>query len=476
MPLTKSDFLLYRESPLHLWCKAHGVERKEASLHDLHVAEKGAQVEQLAQQFLSSKIEREYPEGSTIEFEKTLQDGNYEARLDALVYDPVNETYDMYEIKSSTEVKSKHVYDVTFQYLVAQAHLPINAVYIVHVNKEYRLSGNLNLEQFFVIEDMQEEIDQKQDEVFEKRLVAWDTMRLPVAPKEEQCFNRKKCLYPSLCFADISEYPIFDLSKGNKTLYRQLLDQGIRDLIDVPHNFCTKEKQKLQLDSIKTGRPIIDHGAIAKQLNELQYPLYFLDYETYSPAVPLYDGYTPYQNITNQFSLHVVRSPDSNEVEHYEFLATEPGDPAPLLAAELCRVIGDTGSVIVWYKAFECSRNKELGKLCDEWSEQLESINARVYDLMDIFEQGHYVDYRFHGSASIKHVLPVLCPELSYKELEIGNGTVAMTKWYEMVHGELAETEREKIRADLLAYCKLDTWAMVEIWRRMRGVACSIGE
>lgn len=468
MPLTKSDFLLFLESPLHLWCKSNGVEPKPRTLYDQQVADQGYQVEQLAQEFLASKVAREYPPGSTIEFEHTLTDGNYEARLDALVHDAANNTYDIYEIKSSTEVKSKHKYDVTFQSLITQTTLPINAVYIVHVNKEYRRSGNVNLQQFFVVEDMQAEIEAKQDEVYEKRLDAWDVMRLPMAPQELQCFNRKECLYPAQCFGELPEFPIYDLSGIGKVKYRELLERGITELKDVPSDFPEKEKQKLQLDSVKTGRPIVNTEAIQRELEKLVYPLYFLDYETFGPAVPLYDGYAPYQCITNQFSIHVVRSPDSDAVEHYEFLATEPGDPAPALAEELCRVLGTEGSVLVWYKGFECARNTELGQLCPEFAERMAAINARVYDLMESFKHGYYVDYRFHGSASIKKVLPVLVPELSYKELAIGEGTMAMTKWYELVHGELAEEERRKITADLLAYCKLDTWAMVEIWRRMR--------
>ena len=131
-----------------------------------------------------------------------------------------------------------------------------------------------------------------------------------------------------------------------------------------------------------------------------------------------------------------------------------------------------SGSVVVWYKNYECSRNAELAELCPELAEQLHGINARVFDLMELFSEGLYVDYRFKGSASIKKVLPVLCPELSYKELEIGEGTKAMLAWHEMVYGgvdgETTPQNKERIRRNLLTYCKLDTWAMVEIWRKLK--------
>ena len=115
-------------------------------------------------------------------------------------------------------------------------------------------------------------------------------------------------------------------------------------------------------------------------------------------------------------------------------------------------------------------RNTELAGLQPECAERLLSINSRVYDLKDIFAKSYYADYRFHGSASIKDVLPVLVPELSYDELDIKKGDIAMTKWYEMVYGELSEEEKEKIRYDLKLYCKLDTLAMVEVWKALRAV------
>ena len=131
--------------------------------------------------------------------------------------------------------------------------------------------------------------------------------------------------------------------------------------------------------------------------------------------------------------------------------------------------IGPEGTIIVWNKTFECGRTAELAGLQPECAEQLLSINSRTYDLMDIFKKGYYMDYRFHGSTSIKYVLPVLVPELSYDSLEIGKGDEAMSKWHELVYGGLTEEEREKIRYDLLLYCKLDTEAMWRVWGALRG-------
>lgn len=473
MKLTKSLFIQYLDSPLHMWLSFRGeVQPLPLSEYDQHVVEQGYQVEALAKEFLRQKVASEYPQGTTLTFESVLTDGNYESRIDALVHDTVHDTYDLYEIKSSTGVHSSHKYDVTFQYLIAKNTLPVNKVYLVHVNGEYKRQGEIDITQLFTVEDMHYYIQRKIDEVYQERIEAWNVLNLPTMPVDEHCFKPKTCPFPSICFPELPKYSIYDLSRATQKQLSELEDMQIKLLRDIPDGFTPNYKQKLQIQTTRIEQPIINHQAITHELERLQFPLYFLDYETFGPALPMYDGYSPYQMITNQFSIHVVRHPDDPEdkYEHYEFLATEPTDPSAEIAAKLCEVIGDTGTIIVWNKGFECGRNTELGILCTEFCDKLQSINNRTYDLMEIFSNGFYVDHRFLGSASIKKVLPILCPELSYKVLEIGDGVTAMTKWYDMVHGNLSEEERAKIQQDLLTYCKLDTWAMVAIWKKVREV------
>jgi hypothetical protein len=213
--------------------------------------------------------------------------------------------------------------------------------------------------------------------------------------------------------------------------------------------------------------PTIDRGAIAGFLNRLTYPLYFLDYETMSGIIPYFDGQRPYQQVPMQYSLHILRSPDA-ELEHKEFLHRDNSDPARPLAQQLIQDIGTEGSVIVWFEGFEKSRNTELGDMFPEYKEAMQAINDRVVDLIIPFKQKWYNDPRFEGSASIKKVLPVVCPELSYKTLGIQEGGSAQRLWMEAVLDGTREAEKEKILADLLEYCGLDTLAMVEIYRRLR--------
>lgn len=472
MKLTKSDFITFLDSQLHLWAKKNNqLDEKAPDLYAQHLSRQGYEVEKLAKQFLQQKVATEY-EDADLSFQSVLVDGSYEARIDAMVHDKKHGTYDLYEIKSSTSIHKEHKYDVAFQYLVGKAQLNIHKIYLVRVNNEFIKDGEINLQEFFVVEDMMETVGKLEDEVYQLRLDALNTLKLPATSLDEHCHKPNDCPCKSLCHPDLGEYPIYDLTRGSKKKYQELLDMGISDLKDIPNDFKLNSKQLLQLQSIQQDKPIINLQAIKDELNNLTYPLYFLDYETFGTAVPVHDGYSPYQHLVFQYSIHVIDSPDA-EPEHHECLITKPDEPSGELTERLLSVIGDTGSIIVWNKSFECGRNSELAKLQPQYENRLEDINKRTYDLMDIFMKGYYVDYRFHGSASIKKVLPVLVPELSYKEMNIGEGTAAMMAWYQITHDANSAFDedsihlKDNIKQDLLKYCELDTLAMVEIWRRL---------
>jgi len=472
MKLTKSDFLKFIESPLHLWAaKNDKLDPHTPDLYAQHLSRQGYEVEELAKKFLRQKVTQEYPK-ATLSFQETLVDGDYECRIDALVHDKIYDTYDLYEIKSSSSIKTDHEYDVTFQCLIGQSQLNLHKIYLVHLNSEYKKDGDIDLFSLFAVDDMMEVVTKRQEKVLAWRQEALDILKLPDPPLDGRCHKPKECRCLSLCHPNLDEYSIYDLYNGRKGKYDKLLDQGINCLKDIPDNFSLTDFQKVQVKSIKTNQPMIDRSALQKELGKLVFPLYFLDYETFGMAIPIYDGYSPYQHITFQYSIHVLES-DGDEPKHYEYLATETDEPSVEFLKRLCSVIGDTGSVIVWNKNFECPRNREMASLQPKFAKQLENINSRVYDLLDPFRKGYYVDYRFHGSNSIKDVLPVLVPELSYKDLDIQEGTAAMLAWYKITHDSNSAFDSDsihlkaEIKQNLLKYCELDTLAMVEIWKKL---------
>jgi hypothetical protein len=133
--------------------------------------------------------------------------------------------------------------------------------------------------------------------------------------------------------------------------------------------------------------------------------------------------------------------------------------------------IGDhvnTSNFVVWYKPFENSRNKEIGESYADLADSFLKINDKTFDLYDPFSKYQYFDRKFKGSASIKKVLPVLVPELSYEHLSIGKGDKAMNKLAELIRGDIEDpATRLQTAKDLLIYCRQDSWAMVAIYKKL---------
>ena len=466
--LTKSDFLHFLDAPMHLWAEVNNqLEELIPSQFDRHLMEQGKEIEKLAKQFLHEHFSLQGTRFK-IEEEKTFTDGRYQTRVDVLVFDSADQVYDIYEIKSSTSFKKEHKSDLAFQWLVCETEIPVRNLYAVYLNKEFVRDGEIDLHQLFVIENVTEKAAKVKDEVSSARETAWKILPQVSPDSIEECVKPDSCPCPQLCHPKLPEYPIYDLSRLGTKKARDLKSQSVLAIQDIPDNYPLSDKQKRQVDVVNSGKPRIDHAAIKREMAILEYPLNFLDYETYNPGVPFYDGYKPYQHIVFQYSLHVFETPTS-EPEHFECLVTEETDPGLELVEHLSRHIRPTGSVIVWYKPFEATRNSEMAERYPEYSSFLLNMNERIYDLMDVFKKGYYVHPDFHGSASIKNVLPVLVQdhEITYDDLPIPKGDEAMMAWVGIMSGSKPQEEVEQTKQDLLRYCEMDTLAMIKNWQAL---------
>jgi hypothetical protein len=248
----------------------------------------------------------------------------------------------------------------------------------------------------------------------------------------------------------------------------ELYREGIISINDVPLDYPLNKNNKLQLDVHKSGKAIIDKKAIKNFLSDLSYPLYFMDFETFQPAVPLYDNSKPYQQIPFQYSIFLKKNKNS-EAEHYEFLA-EPGiDPRLKFIENLLKVTKNKGDVLVYNKTFEITRLNEIARDFPEYGEEIEKLISRIKDLMIPFQKKYYYSPEMKGSYSIKAVLPALVPELSYDNLEINEGGLASVA-YESLQTETDLMFIAEIKQQLLEYCKLDTLGMVRILEKLETI------
>lgn len=457
---------------MHLWAKSHDkMQLKIKTLYDQHLIQQGQAVEALAREYIETLVLPNY-ESAQLLWQPSYNDNQFEIRADALIWNKSAEVYDLFEIKSSTSIHKEHEYDITFQVLLLDEILDLRRVSIIHIDKNYQHDGNLNLASFFTIEDVAQNVDKRREDVTILRQEALAVTEMTEPDPAFACTKPNTCPCLDLCHPELPKNPIYNIPYiGRKAV--QLREMGIIDIQAVPTTFILNKKQERHVRAVKTNQPLIDARAIRESLSKLEYPLYFLDYETFNPAIPLFPGYRPYEHIVFQYSLHVINTPGA-DAEHFDCLIADKSDPAPIIVPHLLNNLGEKGSMIVWNQSFEAYRNQDLGSHCPHYRVQLENINNRLFDLMVIFKNGLYVHPDFHGSASLKAVLPVLCPELSYEDLDISNGEEAMMTWYWLQTANLSQEDLEQSTRAMREYCKLDTYAMVAILEKINQICQEI--
>lgn len=472
--LSKTAFLWYLDAPMHLWALAHNqIESKPLSPLSQYQIWNGKQVETLAHDYLENFIVPTYPDAELL-WQLSCSDDQFEIRADALILDKNKGTYDLFEIKSSTSVHKEHLYDVTFQALLLSKQYNLENIFVLHIEKLYLMSETFHLNDFFITESVNTKVRDHWEDISQWREEAFAVMHMGSPPSDRTCSKPKTCPCPDLCHPDLPKYAVYNIPYLGKKA-KDLVDAGIKRINEIPDHYPLNPTQKRHVQAHKIHEPLIDIQAIKKSLSTLEYPLYFLDYETFNPALPLYPNYHPYEHIVFQYALYTIEKPGS-EPQHFDCLISNQGDPAPRIVPHLLAHLGQTGHIIVWNKSFESHRNEDLSKHCPDYSERLGLINHRLYDLMLIFKNGFYIDKDFMGSASLKAVLPVICPELGYDGLAIRNGEEAMLTWYKLQNGEIPPDQHDEIITDMKAYCGLDAYGMVAILRHLEDLIRSKDE
>lgn len=494
MKLTKTNYLIYRDCAKNAWVKVHKPKvyyAKPLSAFDEGIIETGNEVDNIARDLFpggvmpvsnnDSKGTMEFVKAQTpIIYQPVFETEFYKIICDILVWNPLFKVYDLYEVKASNSGENKkakdelYTYDIAFQYLVLkELDIPVGRLNLVRLNSEYVRGGELDITQLFSVEDFTERVMKIADVVKEDMKNAYD-----ILSKEEEPFGNCKCITrgrSSHCTTfsysnpEVPDYSVHDISRigSSKTKLAELVDSKIFLINDVPDDFPLSEKQKNQVMATKLDKIFIEKEEINNFLNNISAPISFLDYETFAAGIPRFTGYSPFNQITFQFSLHVVENADQ-EPSHRDFIFTKNTNPDEAFILALKEHLPDNGHVITWNKSFEMGRNKDLANRNPEHKAFLEDLNSRIIDLMDIFTNQHFIHPKFKGKTSIKYILPVLAPDLSYKALDIQEGATASNTWNQIVSGELTKEEAEEKIEHLLTYCKLDTLAMYRIWKYLR--------
>jgi hypothetical protein len=367
------------------------------------------------------------------------------------------------EVKSSTKVKDVHLDDLALQrHVLAGAGLNIVSCHLMRINTAYTYTGGeVDLKELFAIEDLSSIVLERQGMVPEQ-LAAMKAMLLsPAAPAidpDRHCFSPYECPFWAHCTSQKPARWIFHLP-GAKQIAEQLAGQGIVTIDAIPENTKLSSVQRKVKENVEWVS-----GKLEAALKTVRFPVHHLDFETVMLAVPRFPGTRPYQALPVQWSNHIEQ--DSGELAHQEFLHTDVTDPRKALAESLLDSLGSKGSICV-YSPYEKSVIEQLAEFLPELRTALRALVKRIWDLHPVVKE-HYYHPEFGGSYSLKEVLPALVPSLRYDDLAIREGGQAASEYYKMVFVETDWIERARIQDALLAYCKRDTLAMVEL-RRVLG-------
>lgn len=488
--ISKSLYCNYVQCKKMVWLLKNKMEEYVETKNE-QVLDNGNKVGDLARRYFGNYSLVKYDEvliNMIMDTKKLLKDGkeiiceasfkfnNLFASIDVLKIE--DDGVSIYEVKSSSEIKDIYKDDASFQaYILKKLGYKIKSVNIMHVNSNYVLGKEFDIKEFFTVEDITDISILKENEIEEyvkEMNEVLDSNKEPNIDIDKQCFSPYPCPFFKYCTKHLPEKNVFDINgkfirlNDKLKLYHEG-NYSYETLI----NSVTNEKALDQIDFVLNNKkPKINVEKIKEFMSKLKYPLYFLDYETCQFVIPEIEGTRPYQQLTFQYSLHILDKEDG-ELIHKEFLAdVNDKDFIRHFAESLIKDIPGDGSVIIYNKSFEPTRNKEIARMYPEFKEDLEKINSNMIDFMIPFYEHWYYTKEMEGSYSIKYVLPALYrddPSLDYHNLDlIHNGGEASSSFIDMIYK--SEEEVLKIRKALLKYCELDTYAMVKIYEKLKEI------
>ncbi len=408
----------------------------------------------------------------------TIYEATFSARNVFCMLDILHKHQDEYwaiEVKNSTNVKDYHLTDAAFQYFVmAESGFIPDRFFLMHINNQYVKDGEITSD-IFHLEDITEKVLETQPWVIENLDAILQALELEDEPQitiGRQCGSPFTCDYQHHCWSHIPENSVFELSRIGKKSW-DLYEQNILSINDIPEDYPLSNFQQLQFRGSKFGEKHIDVVSIQNFVDKWHFPLYFFDFETIFPAIPVLDGTRPYEQVPFQYSLH--RLDDQGNLDHFEFLANpasfqDPNEsPLKNLIYEMKNHFGSNGSIIAYNMAFEKRILVSLKEKFPEEKKFLEDLIERMVDLMVVFQKNWYYDPAMGKSYSIKAVLPALIPELSYQDLEVSNGDMASNLFHASVENGSFVTKN--LKNNLSEYCKLDTYAMVVLYHFLQNLS-----
>ncbi|MBN2268860.1 MAG: DUF2779 domain-containing protein [Acholeplasmataceae bacterium] len=416
------------------------------------------------------------------------------------------------KLKDKLDGVGRYIYDLSYQRYVIEQALKVNKpveYFLVVLNANYIHEGKINAKgqaiygddivQFINLTSLTKEMIPILKSDMQTVIHYIDHMNASPCELGKHCQRKdtRECKFFPVCYSHFppknSIYTYLGYSngfkdlQGNKHELFDLINEGYVQATDIPYEWLNREDNQIQRKVIDSKIPYMNQEKIRKGIEAIRYPIYHLDFESFPCPLPRFRGETPYSQSLFQYSIHVERELGKcdKDKDNYSFISTEHHDQRELLIQKMLDVIHDDGgSILVYNQSFEKTRLKEMAEVFPEYKARLLEMNERVFDLMHLirgnkklyqslgFDKDEKPSFNYYhedlnGSYSIKKVLPIFS-ELTYKDMEIGNGTDALVAYAKFPN--MDKQEFDITYQNLLEYCKQDTWAMVKILDELRKV------
>ena len=397
-------------------------------------------------------------------FEAAFDYAGVRVRVDILVRRPRG-WWRVEEVKSSTEYKENvHLHDLAVQlYVLDNCGLRIAEAGILHVDSDYlRTTAAIDIDRMFAFVDVRKEARAMRREIvanlrrWRRQLVRYSA---PDVEPGRHCYAPHECPFTDHCIKPASRFSLRRLPAPFKVI-DAVGERAPDDVRRLPEDVALSKHQRRAVECMVADREHVD-PALGEALAAAKYPLHFLDFETFAPAVPRYRWTRPYQQLPFQWSCHVVHA--DGRVEHREYLHTANSDPRAPFVDSLLDALGRTGTVVV-YSSFEKTQLDALARVLRNRRKRIRAVERRLLDLHAIVK-AHYYHADLDGSFSLKALVPVLVPKLSYGE--IGDGQAAGAAYVEMIEPASEPSRRAALERELRRYCRTDTRATFEVWKAL---------
>lgn len=373
------------------------------------------------------------------------------------------------EVKSSSSLKDIYLDDLAIQYhIVTSAGFSIKSAKVMFLNKACRFPDLSNL---FCIEDVTETVIEKQSHIPEEIRSQISVLKsdLPEVKIGTHCSSPYACPFLSRCWPELPDRHISTLAGVGPKGVEEFQEMGINLIDEIVDKSKLNLVQLRQIKSHETKSLIIEDG-LQKRLEEIIYPIGFLDFETIAPAVPKWGGCGPYGAggaMPVQFSFHLLR--ENGELDHYEWIADTFEDPRPEMARHLKDAVEGANTILVYSASVERNCIKKIISGVEGGKTELRKASEKIVDLLPIV-RNHVYHPDFEGSFSIKSVLPALVCGLKYDDLEISEGMSASILLEKIIFKRHEVKDFIRTKKALLEYCKMDTLAMLKLFQTLNKI------